>query len=335
MPQPKIVVAMKPQLRADFFRARDFRRLQDCGVVTISPSPLDHSTPAARAALLEAEIVITGWGTAAIDAEVLRGAPRLGAIVHTAGSVRDYVTPAVYERGVRVSSQTAANAEPVAEYTLAMILLAAKDTLRAARMYAAHRAEIDRSASFPTSGLFGQRIGIIGLSRISRRVIDLLRPFDVEILVHSKHLTSDEATKLGVRAVPLDELMATSKVVSLHSASSAASRHLLGADEFASMTDGSTFINTARGAIVNQDALIVELATGRIDAVLDVADPDVTVAGSPLWDLPNVLLTPHFAGAVGVELHRLGRDAVIDVEHFIAGKLMPGEISAEQYRWSA
>lgn len=335
MHQPKIVIAMTPSLRSDFFRPQDLARLEACGDVTVSPSPLDHGTREARAVLRDAEIVLTGWGTAAIDESVLNDAPHLRAVVHTGGSVRYLVTPDVYSRGVRVSSQTAANSEPVAQYTVAMIMLAAKDTFRAARLYAKTQAEVDRSALFSQAGLFGRRVGLIGLSRISRRVIDLLRPFDVELLVNSKHLTPDEATALGVQSVSLEELLSTCEVVSLHSASLPRTRHLLGAGELALLKDGATFINTARGAIVDQDALIAELATGRIDAILDVADPDVTVPESTLWDMPNVLLTPHFAGAVGIELHSLGLHAVIDVERLLAGEAMPGEISAQQYESQA
>lgn len=283
MERPQIVMAMTASLRADFFRAQDLARLQACGDVSASPSPLDHGTPEARAALRDAEIVLTGWGTAVIDQSVLRDAPQLRAVVHTGGSVRHLVTPDVYSRGVRVSSQTAANSEPVAEYTVAMIMLAAKDTLRAARLYASTRAEVDRSTLFPHAGLFGRRIGLIGLSRISRRVIDLLRPFDVDILIHSQHLTPDEAAVLGVQSISMKELLSTCEVVSLHSASLPRTRHLLGAAELALIKDGATFINTARGAIVDQDALITELASGRIDAIpptfrFSVGDGDLLAA---------------------------------------------------------
>jgi phosphoglycerate dehydrogenase-like enzyme len=331
VPRHKIVIAMTPQLRREFFRAEDRTRLATCGEVAISPSPLDHGTPEAGALLQSAEVLVTGWETAVIDESVLMHAPHLRAVIHTAGSVRTYVTQDVFRHQVRVSSQTAANSEPVAEYTVAMIMLAGKATLRAARLYAKTRAPVDRAAQFPDVGLFGRRVGLIGLSRISRRVISLLRPFDIEVLVHSRHLTPEEATALGVRSVSLKELLSTCEVVSLHSASLPRTRHLLGAGELALLQDGSTFINTARGSIVDQDALIAELATGRIDAILDVADPDVTVPTSPLWDMPNVILTPHFAGAVGNEFQRLGRSAVIDVETFLAGGQMPGEITAEQF----
>jgi phosphoglycerate dehydrogenase-like enzyme len=211
-----------------------------------------------------------------------------------------------------------------------MIMLAAKDVFRAARAYRDLRGPVDRGG-FPRAGIFIRKVGIIGLSRISVRVMELLRPYGVELLVCSRHLEPDRAEELGVRSVALAELMSTCEVISLHSASLPANRHMIDAGLLATIRDGATFINTARGELVDQDALIAELATGRFDAVLDVTDPDVTAPDSPLWDLPNVILTPHFAGAVGHELFRLGGAAVADVEAFLAGRPMAGDIDAGQY----
>lgn len=335
MSSPSIVVAMPADLRAQFFRPQDTARLEALGDVAALPTPKDYRSDAAARLLRSAEIVVTGWGTDVIDAGILASAPALRAVVHTGGSVRSIVTPAVYDRGIQVSSQTAANAEPVAEYTVAMIMLAAKDTFRSARVYRELRGFVDRGRLFPTAGLFIRKVGIIGLSRISLRVIELLRPFGAEIMVYSRHLDAEQAKELGVRAVELGELMGTCEVISLHSASLPSSQGMIHAGLLASIKDGATFINTARGELVDQDALTEELKTGRFDAILDVTAPDVTAPGSPLWDLPNVILTPHFAGAVGHELFRLGAAAVADVEAFLAGNPMAGNISAAQYERQA
>lgn len=327
----EIVVAMPDALFARFFTDADLARLRALGEVRFSPTPRDHRSPAAQELLSAADVLITGWGTDRLDAELLADAPRLRAVVHSAGSVRKVVAPDVYRHGLRVSSQTALNAAPVAEYTLAMILLAAKDVFRAARLYAEVRGPVDREAHFPTAGAYLRRVGFIGLSMISRQVIELLRPFGAEMLVYSRHLGDAEAEALGVRRATLKEIMSTAEVISLHSADVPANYRMIGAEELALVQDGATFINTARGRLVDQDALIDELRTGRFDAVLDVADPDVTVPDSPLWEMDNVLLTPHFAGSVGNELYRLGNGVVDDIESFVAGRPMAGEIPEEQY----
>lgn len=183
---------------------------------------------------------------------------------------------------------------------------------------------------FPDVGYYGSRIGIIGLSQISRRVIERLRHDPVEIVVFSRHLDAAAAADLGVSTGSLDDAMQCD-VVSLHSADTPANHHMIGAHQLRLLRPGSTFINTARGALVDQTALIAELRDGRFDAILDVADPDVTVPDSPLWDLPNVLLTPHFAGSVGRELHRLTDAALDDVRAFVTGRRMPGEIAPTDY----
>jgi phosphoglycerate dehydrogenase-like enzyme len=128
--------------------------------------------------------------------------------------------------------------------------------------------------------------------------------------------------------VELDELLAASDVVSLHAPSLPSTRHMLDARRLALLGDGATLINTARGALIDHDALVVELLTGRIDAVIDVTEPEVLPPDSPLYDLPNVVLTPHIAGALGVEIRRLGDSAVDEIERYAAGEPFAHPVTA-------
>lgn len=327
--QPKIVLGLEPDVMARFMTPALLDRLRAVGTVVDAPrhrfddwSPLqDH--------LQDADIILTGWGSPILH-DVIDRLDSLKAVVHTGGTIKTHVPHELLQRGVRVASQTAENAEPVAEYTVAMAMLAAKDTFRAARLYARRRAQVNWMEDFPEVGFYGSRIGIIGLSKISRRVIELLKPFNVEVLVYSRHLSANDAAELGVIPASIEDCM-TCDVVSLHSADTPANRHMINRDLLRRIRPGATFINTARGGLVDQDALIEELRDGRFDAILDVADPDVTEPDSPLWDLDNVLLTPHFAGSVGRELQRLGEGAVINVEQFLRGEPMSGEITAADY----
>jgi phosphoglycerate dehydrogenase-like enzyme len=257
------------------------------------------------------EIILSGWGSPPIDEAMLARAPALRAIVHAAGGVRGHVTDACWAHGILVSTAAGANAQPVAEYTLARILLANKGADRMSRTYRERRAPIDLLAEFPAVGNLGKTVGIVGASRVGRRVIELLRPFDLRVLV------SDPYVEDGVE---LDELLATSDVVSLHAPSLPSTRHMLDARRLALLRDGATLINTARGALVDHDALVAELVSGRIDAVIDVTEPEVLPPDSPLYDLPNVVLTPHVAGAVGVEVQRLGDAAVGEIERYARGE---------------
>lgn len=331
--RPTIVLSVLDDYRDRFFDPAAVRRLRDLGEVVLDSDPAAHATHESLALLRRADVLVTGWETGPVDALLAAGAlPRLRLLTHAGGSVRGVAGPEVFDHGVRVSSQTQLNAEPVAEFTLAMIILAAKNAFRARDDYRREHARPDLTGpAYRTIGLYGATIGIIGLSRISRRVIELLRPFACTVLVDSAHLTAAEAGALGVRAASREEVLSASDVISLHSASTPRTRHMLGAEDFARIPDGATFINTARGAICDEDALIAELRTGRISAVLDVTDPELPRPDSPLWTLPNVELFPHLAGSMGRELHRLGDGAVDDVAAFLAGRPVAGEFGPEEY----
>jgi phosphoglycerate dehydrogenase-like enzyme len=169
-------------------------------------------------------------------------------------------------------------------------------------------------------GNFGKTIGLIGASRIGPRVAELLRPYDFELLLADPLVSAEEARGLGAEKLELDELLARSDVVSLHAPSLPETRHMLDTRRLALMRDGTILINTARGALIEQPALVAELVSGRISAVIDVTEPEVPPADSPLYDLPNVQLTPHIAGAMGDERQRFGRLIADEIERFARGE---------------
>ncbi|MFF5446194.1 hydroxyacid dehydrogenase [Streptomyces sp. NPDC012888] len=267
----------------------------------------------------EAEVLVTGWGCPPVDASALRRMPRLRALVHAAGSVKAHVTAACWERGLVVSSAAAANAVPVAEYTLAAILFANKRVLQAAHAYRTDRAPVDLLARYPDAGNHRRTVGLVGASLVGRRVLELLRPFDFRVLVHDPYADPAELAALGAEPCTLEQLLRHADVVSLHAPATAETRHLLDAERLALMPDGATLVNTARGSLVDTGALLRELVTGRLNAVLDHTEPEVPPAGSPLFTLPNVLLTPHVAGSLGGELARLAELAVSEVERYARG----------------
>ncbi|WP_424638173.1 hydroxyacid dehydrogenase [Embleya sp. AB8] len=279
----------------------------------------DFDSPESAAALAEAEVLFTCWGSARLDEAVLARAPRLRAVVHAAGSVKHHLTDAAWARGLIVSSGAAANALPVAEYTVAAVLFANKRVLRIRDAYRAERRLVDWDARFPGFGNYRRTIGIVGASRIGRRVLELLRPFDFELLLHDPYVSAEQAEALGARSVALDELVLHSDVVSIHAPELEATRHLLDRRRLSLMRDGATLINTARGSLVDQEALTEELVAGRLDAVIDVTEPEVLPAASPLYDLPNVLLTPHIAGSLGGELRRMVASALDELDRYTQG----------------
>lgn len=231
----------------------------------------------------------------------------------------------MWERGITVSSAVTGNALPVAEYTLAMILLCGKDAFE-------HRERFRASHAYPppaetaAMGNVGRRVGVIGASRVGRRLLELLRPFDFTVLLHDPYVSPAEAAALGAELLSLEDLLRHSDIVSLHAPDIPETYRMLDRDRLGLIRDGGVLINTSRGALVDPDALTDELVSGRLRAVLDVTEPEPLPAGSPLYRLPNVFLTPHIAGSLGNELERLGRIVVEELERVVAGVGLEHEV---------
>ncbi|MFC8514463.1 hydroxyacid dehydrogenase [Streptomyces sp. NPDC057257] len=319
MPErPRALFALTAENLPQVFPPEVLARLRES--VDIDPVLVaeDFTTPEAREILARTEILVTGWGCPRLDAAALDAAPELRAVLHSAGSVKGFVTPEVWRRGIVVSSAAAANAVPVAEYTLAMILLAGKDVLGARERLRTGRAHPGWGV-VPGIGNHGRRVGVIGASRIGRRVIELLAPFDLRVSLTDPYVSESRAAALGVPLLALDELLRTSDIVTVHAPETPETHHLVGRRELALMPDGATLINTARGGLVDQAALVDELRTGRLNAVLDVTDPEPLPADSPLYDLPNAFVTPHLAGSQGNELSRLGMTVAEEAARLLNG----------------
>lgn len=315
-PRPKALFAMSPEHLPLLFPAPVMNRL--IGLVDIDPGAVltSFDDPGAAEALAQADVLVTGWGCPPLDAAALAAAPRLTAVVHSAGSVKHLVTAAALERGLLFSSAADANAIPVAEYTVGMILLVGKGVFALRERYM-HDREFVVAKVETTVGNYGRTVGIVGASRIGRRVMDLLRPYDFDLCVYDPYTVVD-----GVRQIDLPDLLATCDIVSLHAPLTGETRRMIGAAELSRMRDDAILINTARGELVDHEALTRELKSGRLSAVLDVTDPEPLPADSVLFDLPNVFLTPHIAGSQGNELVRLGTSAVDEVERLATGRAL-------------
>ena len=316
--RPKVALAMQDSdLRDALFSKRLRSRLEsicDCDFSLVIQD--FKATP--DEAIEDVDVLLTGWFSPRIDATVLARMPRLRLIAHAGGSVKGHVLPECWERGITVTTAAEANALPVAEYTLGLILLAGKSTMAASHLYTQRQTKIDRELEFPDSGNYERSIGIVGASTIGRLVLERLRPFDFDVSVYDPTISDAEALRLGARRLGLDELMSGSDIVSLHAPVLSGTVNMVGPAQLAAMKDGSTLINTARGELVDHNALIAELKSGRLNAFLDVTSPEPLPAGHPLYTLPNVLLTPHIAGSMGSELHRLAAYAIDEIERYAA-----------------
>ncbi|WP_335932834.1 hydroxyacid dehydrogenase [Streptomyces sp. PTD5-9] len=312
---------MSPGLLDDVFPPPVRARLEETADLLRPQVIGDFDSPEAAEALGAAEVLLTGWGCPPVDAALLDRAPALRAVIHAAGTVKTFLSPVAFDRGILVSSAASANALPVAEFTLAAIIMGAKRVFPLAGLFRTRRthrtgADLDRQHWLGTHGL---TVGVVGASRIGRRVIELLRVIDAEVLLYDPYVGAAEAQRLGVTRTDLDTLVATSDVVTLHAPDTAETRGIVDARRIGLMRPGTLLVNTARGPLVDTEALTADLVSGRLDAVLDVTSPEPLPRDHPLWDLPNVFLTPHLAGAQGNEVGRLGALAVEELARYARG----------------
>ena len=276
--------------------------------------------------LAGADACITSWGVAPLDADVVADAPRLRHLAHMGGSVKRLVSAAVWERGIRVTSASVALARDVAETTLGLMIVGRK------RIWplAGHV----RDGGWRDSGVWDRwdarelsraTVGLIGVGNVGRHVIELLAGFETTILVADPYLGDDEARRLGVERVELAELMDRCDVVSIHAPANDETRHMVDAGLLGRLSDGAVLINTARGSLIDEAALVDELSTGRISAFLDVTDPEPPAPDSPLRRLDNAVVTPHIAGCIE-NCHRMGEMAVEEVRRSLVGEPAINEV---------
>jgi phosphoglycerate dehydrogenase-like enzyme len=278
--------------------------------------------------LAEAEVILSGWGAPAMDATFLEAVPNLRVVLYGAGSIRRVATPVLWNRGVRITSAYAANAVPVSEYALAAILFSLKRGWHFA--FSARREKaLPRQSQVP--GAYGSTVGLVSLGMVGRLVRERLRPFDLRVVAYDPYVTPEEAHVLGVDLMSLEDLFASSEVVSLHAPLLPETEGLILGSHLASMRRNATLINTSRGAVV-REAEMVEVLEERPDlwAVLDVTHPEPPEPDSRLYDLPNVVLTPHIAGSLGSECRRMGRLVVDELRRYVAGEPLEYEITRER-----
>ena len=328
-------MVMHPVVREEVLRDDHIERLRTACLLLGDVPCRTYEDLGAEAA--KVEILITSWGCPRFHARLVDRFPRLRLIAHLAGSVKGFIDEAVWRHGIQVTNAVAAQAIPVAEFTLAAILFANKRVFQLRDAYRHHRTLRDDSPLWKPwrgrgvgMGNYRKRVGIVGASNVGRKVIELARPLDLALLVYDPYLTESDAQELGAVKAGLAELLSQSDVVSLHAPLLPQTRGMIGGGELALMKDGATLINTARGALVDQDALTLELANRRLFALLDTTHPEDLPGDSPLFELDNVILTPHIAGAQGREGERLADLVADELERYRRGEALHHAVRLEQ-----
>ncbi|MGY1986235.1 phosphoglycerate dehydrogenase [Blastococcus sp. SYSU DS0669] len=288
-----------------------------------------HVDGADRAALLpalaEAAAVVVRSATR-IDAEALAAAPRLQVVARAGIGLDNVDVAAATGRGVLVVNAPTANVVSAAEHAVALLLAAARHipaadaSLRAGRW--------DRSA-FTGVELAGKTVGVVGLGRIGQLVAQRLAAFDVELVAHDPYIQPGRAAQLGVRLVSLEELLRESDVLTIHLPRTPETLGLIGAAELAATKRGVVVVNAARGGLVDEAALADALRTGQVGAAgLDVfAEEPCT--GSPLFDLPNTVVTPHLGASTAEAQDKAGTAVARSVRLALRGEFVPDAVNVQ------
>lgn len=276
--------------------------------------------------LQDADVCMTGWRTPRLDRSVVSGCRRLQLVAHTGGTVAPIVSDALYDQGVRVISGNRLYAESVAEGTIAYMLCALRripfyfDEMKSGRW---------RGERFEQDGLLDRSVGFIGFGMVAKRLALMLKPFRASIRVCSPDLDEATGRAYDVRPAGLEDIFRTSDIISLHVPLTPDTRHLIGRELLSLIRPGALLINTARGAVIDEAALVEELRKGTFRAVLDVFETEPLPPESPLRTLPNVLLLPHMAGPTMDRRHRVTLALIGDIRRLRDGLPLQHEISRE------
>lgn len=310
----KIFVNIPKGFRNDSFITEAIRgHLAGVGEVIYNEKKEQLSGAELADRLRDCDVLMTGWGQPLIKPEDL-GSVKL--IVHTGGTVGGIVDMTVFETDVTVISGNSHYAESVSEGVLAYMLYA----LRKMGKYEREMRKGKWDWSPVNEGLLDKKIGIISYGAISSRLIPKLRLFTDSIKVYSTHQNTDLAKKVGFTYATLEEIFSTCEVVSVHTAKNSQTYHMINKKHFDLLSCGALFINTSRGAVIDEQALVEALKTKKFTALLDVYEKEPLPLDNPLYSLDNVILFPHMAGPTYDRREKITDKLIDDIVRFGNGE---------------
>ena len=246
----------------------------------------------------DADAVITHWSSTQIDPEVLSHAENLKIVAHLGGTVKAYVCEEVFDRGITViSANDTYFARLVAEGALSYALVGLRHIDKHILNLKNYGEEgWRRKGGNETRGLIGKTVGIVSFGAIAKYLVGFLKPFGCRIKVYSRSISEETLNKYGMERASLEEIFETCDVISVHTAYNEKTKHFIGRDLISKIKEGALFINTSRGGVVDEKALVEELEKGKFMAALDVFEVEPLPADSKLYSLDNVILFPHKGG---------------------------------------
>jgi phosphoglycerate dehydrogenase-like enzyme len=327
MQQNILIVPPRGKIRETYFPQELLDRLRKIGVVIENDSSEKFSQKEFAEIIKDIDICVTHWDSPCFDKKVLKNAHRLKLIAHAAGSVAKFITDDVYKKGITVCSANKLMAKYVAESVLSY-------TLSALKRIPAYDSAMKRGELWPEAGgynsLFDSKIGLVGLGTVGSYFIDLLKPFTAEIRIYDPYVSEDFFSQHdNICVCELDEVLRWADIVSLHAAKTPETYHMIDEEKLSLIKNGALLVNTARGAVIDEQALTNELVSGRISAVLDVYEEEPLPIDSRLRGLENVILLPHKAAAPCRE--QMTIVMIDEIERFLRGRDLEYTIPYEKF----
>jgi phosphoglycerate dehydrogenase-like enzyme len=235
----------------------------------------------------------------------------------------------VFEQGITVTHGARAIAHAVADMCVCLIWTMLRQTHKLDAGLKSGTSWTETKAAGMGREFIGQRVGVLGAGHTGRTFIQLIRRLDCEVWVYDPYLSEEAAAELGARKAELDEVLSQCPIVSCQLPTTDETFRMIGARELALLQDGAIFCNTARSRVIDMDALLAELQSGRFQAALDVFDQEPLPQDSPFRKLNDAILTPHVAGATIEARQRQGQYMVDEMRRFLAGEPLLYQVTKE------
>jgi phosphoglycerate dehydrogenase-like enzyme len=335
--KPRILVPARSFYKDWFLTDSIMERLNELGEVEVAVDPGELSHSEYVDLYRGKDAVLTTWNTPTIDREVLEAASDVKVISHCGGEVRPFLTPDFFDirPDIVLCNVARVMAQPVAEYVLCATLSMMRN-LFYFRDWVKQEGNWWNYDTERNVSLLHKRVGIVGLGQIARQLIMFLEPFDVDLVIYSDYMSDKEAAAQGFNQVSLDEIFSTCDVISINAAATEKNYHMVNRELLSKIKPGAVLVNSARGKLVDEQALADELATGRFKAAIDVTWPEPPAMDSPLrQDLPNLMLTPHIAGPTPDQRIWMMEEALYNLQAFFSGGEVRGIIDKQRFSYMA
>ncbi|MBO5415597.1 MAG: hydroxyacid dehydrogenase [Clostridia bacterium] len=320
-----LVTVPEGPVRTSFFPPHVCARLEALGEVEYNTTGRNYTPDELREHLMGKDVALTGWGTGLLDEYVLEGNDTLKLLAHTGGAVTPVASDYLYDKGIRVISGNRLYAESVAEAVIAYALA----SLRRIPEFTQRSREGGWYEGEIWEGLLDQTVGIVGFGMISKSFMKLGKTFRLKFKVVDKpYITEEDKKEYGFETASIEEVFSTCKIISIHSAMTDKTYHMVNERLLSMIPDGALLINTARGPVIDEQALIRELEKKRFNAVLDVYEAQEPLPlDYPLRHLDNVICIPHMGGPTYDRRQVVTMALADDIENFFRGGELKQEIS--------